>query len=112
MLSSVKKNVYIYHKPTDMRKSYDSLCGLIRSTCDVLSGDIFLFVSKDRQKAKALFWDGTGFNIWMKRLEKGQFANILSRKHITTTELKLFLEGSRQVNLPLSPKDQTHKYSV
>lgn len=89
MLSNLCRSVFIYTRPVDMRKSYDSLYGLVRDRSP-LSGDVFLFLSKDRKRAKALFWDGTGLNIWMKRLEKGRFADILARDRLTSSELKLF----------------------
>jgi transposase len=40
----------------------------------VLSGDLFLFVSKNRRRARVLYWDGTGLCVFAKRLEKGRFA--------------------------------------
>lgn len=96
---------YVYSSPVDMRKSYDGLFALAKEKCDVLTGALFLFVSKDRTRAKCLFWDGTGLNLWMKRLERGRFADIFSRSELTLNELKLFFEGSREVIRRLSPQD-------
>jgi transposase len=109
MLSSLKRNVLVFKEPVDMRKSFDGLSSLLKGQ-NVLSGDVFLFVARNRQRAKALFWDGTGLNIWMKRLEQGRFADLWSRERITATELKLFFEGSRLVTRGLSPEDRTHRY--
>lgn len=93
-----------------MRKSYDGLSCLARKDHDLLSGEVFLFVSKDRKRAKALFWDGTGLNIWMKRLERGRLADILSRSQMSVSELKLFFEGSLSVVKRLSPEDITDRF--
>lgn len=64
-----------YTQPTDMRKSFDGLSGLIRSELlsDPRSGDVFLFVNKTRDKIKLLHWNGSGFTLYYKRLEKGTF---------------------------------------
>lgn len=109
MLTTVRRNVLVFKEPVDMRKSFDGLAGLLKGQ-SLLSGDVFLFVARDRRRAKAMFWDGTGLNIWMKRLEQGKFADIWSRDRITSSELKLFLEGSRLVSRTLSPEDRTHRY--
>lgn len=110
MLTSVRRNVLVFKDPVDMRKSFDGLSGLLQGQ-NILSGDIFLFVARDRRRAKAMYWDGTGLNIWMKRLEQGQFADVWARERITASELKLFLEGSRLVSRSLSPEDKTHRYT-
>jgi transposase len=104
--------VYVYAEPVDMRKQYDGLLGLVRSQFDVLSGMLFLFVSKDRTRAKCLFWDGSGLNIWSKRLERGRFADIFSRTELTMNELKLFFEGSKEVVRRLSPEDLSRSLSA
>jgi transposase len=109
MLTTVKRNVLVFAEPVDMRKSFDGLTGLLHGQ-NVLSGDIFLFMSRDRRRAKAMFWDGTGLNIWMKRIEQGCFADVWARERITSSELKLFFDGSRLASRVLSPEDKTHRY--
>jgi transposase len=103
--------VYIYSTPVDMRRSYDGLHGLVRDQFDVLEGALFLFVSKDRTRAKCLFWDGSGLNLWMKRLERGRFADVFERAQFTLNELKLFFEGSKEVTRRLSPQDLSATFS-
>lgn len=94
-----------------MRRSFDGLFALVQGTLgrDPLSGDLFLFVSRNRKRAKVLYWDGTGLCVFAKRLEVGQFvapwlAGKGQRMQLTTSELALFLEGSDLVGkVSLSP---------
>jgi transposase len=103
--------VHAYAAPADMRKSFDALSALVVQGLgrDVLSGDLFLFVSKNRRRAKVLYWDGTGLCVFTKRLEKGRFAAPWERTdgqqlRLTMSELALLLEGSDLVGrVPLSP---------
>lgn len=111
ILGQLKRSVHVFSSPVDMRKSYDGLFALVREE-KPLDGDVFLFVSKDRTRSKALFWDGSGFNIWMKRLEKGRFADVWKRQRLTLSELQLFFEGAKETKLKLSPEDQTHRYQA
>jgi transposase len=96
--------VHAFGAPTDMRKSFDTLSALVTQYMNVelLSGDVFLFVGRDRKRAKALFWDGTGLCVYAKRLEKGRFAAPWKRGegktvHFTMSELALLLEGSELI---------------
>lgn len=59
-----------------MRKGFDSLCALVTEQLarNPLSGDVFLFLSRDRIRAKVLHFDGTGLCLYVKRLERGRFA--------------------------------------
>jgi transposase len=109
--STRQVTVYAFDKPVDMRRSFDGLYGLIKGTLgrDPLSGDLYLFVSRNRRRAKVLFWDGTGLCVFAKRLEQGCFTAPWHGKPgtpltMTTTELQLLLEGSKLAGrLPLSP---------
>jgi transposase len=67
--------IYLAAGPTDMRKSFEGLFGLVRDRllCDPLSGHIFLFSNAQRNRLKLLFWDGSGLWVCAKRLEKGRF---------------------------------------
>jgi len=103
--------VYAYAPPTDMRKGFDGLSALVTQGLqrDPLSGDAFIFVSRDRVRAKVLQWDGTGLCIYAKRLERGRFARLWRDDDevpvtLTVSELDLFLEGSTLVGrVALSP---------
>jgi transposase len=96
--------VYAHTRPTDMRKGFDGLCALVTQGLqrDPLSGDIFIFVSRDRIRAKTLQWDGTGRCLYAKRLERGRFAPLWRKEDddpitLTISELNLFLDGSTLV---------------
>jgi len=103
--------VRAYAAPSDMRKIFDSLSARVTQGLgrDVLSGDLFLFVSKNRRRAKVLYWDGTGLCVFAKRLEQGRFAAPWERGEggelrLTVSELALLLEGSEVIGrMPLSP---------
>jgi transposase len=67
--------VFLCTTPTSMSFSFDRLMGMAERIFnqDPLSGHLFLFVNRDRDRMKILFWDRDGFCIWYKRLEKGFF---------------------------------------
>jgi transposase len=108
--------VYAYARPADMRKGFDGLYALVLQGLqrDPLSGDVFIFVSRDRVRAKTLQWDGTGLCIYAKRLERGRFARLWRDDGddpitLTISELDLFLEGSALIGrVALSPPAMTH----
>ena len=75
-LSLSKANrYYMYSKVADMRKGCDGLSGLVRSEFlqNPLSGDVFIFLNHRRNLIKLLHWQGDGFAIFYKRLEKGTY---------------------------------------
>jgi transposase len=97
-------SVYAYAQPVDMRKGFDGLSALVTAGLarDPLSGEAFIFVSRDRVRAKVLHWDGTGLCVYAKRLERGRFASLWRDEGdtpitLTVSELDLFLDGSTQV---------------
>jgi transposase len=61
--------------PTKMTYSFDSLMNQAEKIFarNPLSGHLFLFLNRDRDRIKILFWDQDGFCIWYKRLEAGTF---------------------------------------
>ena len=96
---SRRVRVWAYPGPTDLRKGYNGLFGLVTQGLghDVLGGDLFLFVNRRRTSCKVLMWDGTGLCIFCKRLEQGQFAKLWRGGDeplvLTASELQLFIEG-------------------
>jgi len=90
--------IYLYRAPCDMRKSFDGLCGIIRSELneDPLSGSLFVFCNRRRTMVKLLYWDSDGLAMWFKRLERGAFSlpSMCSMDgRIDRRELSLLLEG-------------------
>ena len=105
---------------TDLRKGYEGLSALVREDLgrDPTSGDLFVFVARNRLRAKVLLWDGTGLCIYAKRLEQGRFACLWRRVvgvdiELTQGELQLLLEGCELVgHRPLSPSQIDPKRSI
>ena len=66
---------HLYCHPTDMRKSFDGLSGLVHNVLgsNPFHGDVFIFINKARNKLKLLHWQGVSFTLYYKRLEKGTF---------------------------------------
>ena len=117
MIGSTRSiSVFAYAKPADLRRSYDGLFSIAKEEMgrDVMSGDLFLFVNKRRNRAKVLLFDGTGLCIYMKRMDKGRFAAPWRRASdnitMTMSELALFLEGSLLLeSISLSPRQIASK---
>jgi len=91
---------YFYNRPTDMRKSFDALSGLVRSGMDKdpLCGAVFVFTNKTRTLMKLLHWQYGGFVLYCKRLEQGRFEFVFenqgkSEKEITHAELTMLIAG-------------------
>ncbi len=102
---SRKVRVFAYRSPIDMRKSFNTLSALVLELGhELIAGDVFVFVGKRRQRAKVLWFDGTGLCLLAKRLEKGRFATVWERAELTSSELVLFLEGNETIGrMALSP---------
>lgn len=66
---------WLYTEPTDMRKSYDTLSGIVtdRMCGRLLSGDAFVFLNRRRNLIKILRWEPGGLVLYSKRLEEGTF---------------------------------------
>ena len=65
----------LYNGQADMRKSFHGLAALVKfhMKCDVLNGDVYIFLSRRRNSIKLLRFEGDGFAIFYKHLEKGTF---------------------------------------
>ena len=83
-----------------MRKSFDGLSGLIEESqiSIPLSGDVFIFVNRRRDKVKLLHWQGISFTLYYKRLEEGTF-EIPSYNHeecsieLSYTQMVMLIDG-------------------
>ncbi|MBK8655633.1 MAG: IS66 family insertion sequence element accessory protein TnpB [Haliscomenobacter sp.] len=91
---------YLYGQPTDMRKSFDGLSGLVRNHLrrNPTSGEVYVFLNRKRDMIKVLLWDRSGFAIYSKRLERGSFErprreDSAAGVQLSWEELVLILEG-------------------
>ena len=95
-----RTKIFVCKNPVDMRASYDSLFNKAKNILkqDPFSGHLFVFINTRRTSCKCLYYDGTGFVIIAKRMEKGLFTKInpYYRGQIifTQAEFNLFFEGS------------------
>jgi len=83
-----------------MRTSYDGLFAKAKGVLkqDPFSGHLFVFINQRRTSTKCLFFDGTGFVLLCKRMERGLFTRInpmfLGDVVLTAAEFALFFEGA------------------
>ena len=90
--------VYLAMGPTDMRKGFDGLSMLVQETLtqDPFAGLLFVFRGKRGDLLKILYWDGQGFCLFAKRLEKGRFVWPVTKQGAVTlppAQLSMLLEG-------------------
>lgn len=84
--------------PIDMRRSFDSLAEIVRSSLgqDPRSGHLFVFRNKPEDCLKILYWDRDGYAIWYKRVERGKFSlpsNSAAGLEIEASTLSMLLNG-------------------
>lgn len=83
-----------------MRASYDTLFSKVKGVLnqDPFTGHLFVFISARRTSLKCLFWDGTGFVLLCKRMDRGLFYRINPMRKgdviLTAAEFALFFEGA------------------
>lgn len=99
---AIQSNVRIFVATvaTDMRKGFDGLQGIVIGVLeqDPMSGHLFLFLNRRRDKLKVLYWDGDGLAIWYRRLEQGTFQMLnvqegAKQVEIRSEELTMLLRG-------------------
>ena len=81
-----------------MRKSFNGLIALVRTQLlhDPLSGQYFVFVNRRKTQMKMLYFSPSGYCLWAKRLEQGQFAvrqNAAGQRSLSLTDLQLLIDG-------------------
>jgi transposase len=90
--------IFLAVEPADMRKGFDGLSQLVRDRIaqDPLSGHLFVFRNRRRDRIKILYWDRDGLALWYKRLEKGTFRfpeATDGHVEVTPAEMAAVLEG-------------------
>ena len=88
---------YLYDQPTDMRKSFNTLGAIVTASMNLslLSGSGFIFINRRKTHLKMLRWEGDGFSLYFKRLEKGTFEHLtgLNEYELSYENLLLILHG-------------------
>ena len=90
--------IWVCVQPVDGRKSFDGLAGVITNHLgrDPLSGDLYVFKNRRGDRLKILAWQGDGFALYLRRLERGTFAfpnSDTAGGSVTATELAMILGG-------------------
>jgi transposase len=87
--------IFFCKEPVSMRKSFEGLSLAVEQLFpgELLSGAFFVFLNRQRNCLKALYWDRDGFAIWYKRLEKGTFGRLAQKDNLDRREFLMLLEG-------------------
>ena len=121
-MNHIKKGrIFVKTTPTDLRKGFTGLYALViqHFKKDILDGDTFLFLNKQKNLIKMMKWDGTGILISSKRLAKGRFANIFDHcegriLRLSKTQLFRLISGQpmQRLFLPQKNKEKTSENRV
>ncbi len=117
MIHTEGKRVYLACGHTDMRKSINGLTAIVDGSfkLDPFDGTLFVFCNRNRDRVKILEWDGDGFWLYFKRLEKGHFRWPAPGESATMTltgeELRYLLGGTR-VELKLMRNEVTERRAI
>lgn len=79
-------NFYLYRKPVKMSRSFDGLAALIRAELDkdIITGDVFIFLNRQRTTIKIFVYENKGFSIFYRRLDEGSFQlPLIASDHIS-----------------------------
>ena len=100
LMFPITTKIFLCTDVADMRRGFDGLAAMTREVirADPLSGHLFVFRNRRRDRMKVIYWDRDGFALWYKRLEQGTFrfpapadgAQSIEVDHATLT---LILEG-------------------
>ena len=89
--------VYVFTEAIDFRAGFDKLSMLVREKMkkELVEGDLFLFLGKNRRRLKAICYDGTGLMLLSKRLERGKFMSVaeFEETELTVEELNYVIQG-------------------
>ena len=92
------QSYYIYSEATDMRKGFNGLSGLVRNELEKnpMSGAVYIFLNRRRDRMKILVWESGGFVLYYKLLESGTFQLPKTQGNsasISWHQLVLIMEG-------------------
>jgi transposase len=90
--------IWLYRHPVDMRKSFNGLSALARTTLneDPNAGALFVFINRRKTQMKCLYFDTGGYCIWAKRLERGGFQvdfSMSDKVRVDLSTLRLLVDG-------------------
>jgi transposase len=89
--------VFVFTESIDFRSGFDKLSMIVREKMkmELVEGDLFLFLGKNRKRLKSLCYDGTGLILIAKRLERGRFMSVadFEENELTVEELNFVISG-------------------
>lgn len=93
-----KVKIFVKPGPTDFRKQINGLSIIVQQemALDPLNGNFYIFCNRNRNRLKILYWDKTGFALWLKRLERGKFPWPRTQEEaleIDIEKMKMLLSG-------------------
>ena len=110
--------VFLYRRPTDMRKSFNGLVALTEAELkqDPLSGSFFVFVNRRRDRIKILYWGQTGYCIWYQQLQRGTYQlpdheslDEQDTVEVSRSQLSLILDGIDLTSVRLRKRFQLER---
>lgn len=117
MIRFAEKPVYLACGHTDMRKQINGLVTIVEGSfgLDPFDEALFVFCNRKRDRLKILEWDGDGFWLYFKRLEKGRFRwpneGDTETMTLTPEELAVLLGGAK-IELKLKRKEVAERRAI
>lgn len=102
MLTISTQKIYLFQSSVNLHKSFEGLSYLAQSYFpeELLNGSLIIFLNKQKNKLKVIYWDNDGLAIWYKRLEKGKFRIDKNVKtELSRREFLMLLEGIKPKEL-------------
>ena len=99
-------SIFLYHDAVSMHRSFEGLSKMVEESFPgkLFTQSLFLFFNRKRNCVKMLYWDGDGFMILYKRLEKGHFYKMRDKRSLNRREFLMLLEG-------ITPQKLQKRYS-
>ena len=110
--------VFVCREAVDLRKSFCGLVAIVESALeqDPLSGGLFVFFNRRRDRIKILYWGQVGYCIWYQQLQKGTYqlpswdqADDQAAREVTRAQLSLILDGIDLSSVRQRPRFQLTK---